>query len=232
MNDANRSDLHAVSERKPLQPHRPGTAPSPVVPALAHGVVAVGCSLGGMAALQTLLAAWAPCGQPAAWRYPVLLTQHLAASPDNGLADLLQQSCGARVKEAEEGETLVPGTVYVAPPDYHLLLCEDGTLALSSDERDTFARPSINVMLESVADVCGPLAVGVLLTGANEDGARGMAAIHAGGGLTLVQDPRDAIAPEMPKSALHLFQPDWLLPVADMAQVLRRHGGLSAPTLV
>ena len=127
------------------------------------------------------------------------------------------------MKEAEHGEKLEVGRVYVAPADYHLLLEADGSLSLSSDESNHYARPSINVMFESVARICDQRTIGILLTGANADGAEGLAMIHACGGYTLVQDPDDAEHPAMPLSALHLFEPDAILPLTGMVDAIGKH---------
>jgi chemotaxis protein methyltransferase CheR len=176
------------------------------------GVLAIGCSLGGLKALQTLLP-----GLPASFPLPVLITQHIAASPASAMAEVLQKDCALAVQEAKVGEKIQAGCIYLAPADYHLLLNDDWTLALSSEEKDHYARPSINLMFESVAEVCGSQSIGMLLTGANDDGARGLGLIKAAGGYTMVQDPKNAEAPAMPLAALRIIRPDSLLPISSMA---------------
>ena len=180
-----------------------------------RGVLAIGCSLGGLQALRILLP-----GLPADFPLPVLVTQHIAPSPSSAMAEVLQKNCALTVREAISGERIRPGNVYLAPADYHLLLNDDGTLALSSEERDTYARPSINVMFEAVADVYGTNAIGVLLTGANSDGAQGLAMIKAAGGFVIVQDPDSAEAPAMPRAALQATKADCVLPLEAMVRVI------------
>lgn len=193
-----------------------------------RGVLAIGCSQGGLRALHTLLPAL-----PADFPLPVLITQHVAPSSDNAMADVLQRNCRLAVREAQPGERIRPGRVYLAPADYHLLLNDDWSLSLSSEERDNYARPSINQMFESVAETCASQSIAVLLTGANADGARGLALIKAAGGHTIVQDPQDAEAPAMPRAALQASQPDRTLPLAAIAAAVTAYtkskGGRSCP---
>ena len=188
---------------------------------LRPGVLAIGCSLGGIAALHVILRAL-----PAEFPWPVLITQHVGQSAHSLMAQVLQQDCALTVTEAESGTSILAGTVYLAPADYHLLLSDEETIVLSADERDHYARPSINVMFESLAEVYGKRAIAVLLTGANDDGARGMAIMKTAGSYTIVQDPAQAQASCMPAAALQLTQPDCVLPLAAIAgaicaQVLR-----------
>lgn len=193
-----------------------------------RGVLAIGCSQGGLRALQALLPAL-----PADFPLPVLITQHIAPSSGSAMAEVLQQNCRLAIHEAKAGERIRPGRVYLAPADYHLLLNEDMTLSLSSEERDNYARPSINQMFESVAEICASQSIAVLLTGANADGARGLTRIKAAGGHVIVQDPQDAEAPAMPRAALQAGQPDRILPLADIpAAVIAQAqtiGGKSCP---
>jgi two-component system chemotaxis response regulator CheB len=114
----------------------------------------------------------------------------------------------------------VPGTVYFAGSGYHLSVEQDFTFSLSCEPPVHFARPAIDVLMESSADVYGPGLVGILLTGANHDGAAGMAAIHARGGLTVVQDPDDAQVATMPRSAIDSFAPHLILPLARIGALL------------
>ena len=176
------------------------------------GVVAIGTSLGGLNALRTILS-----GMRENFSWPILVTQHVAPSPDSVLADVLQDNCALTVKEAVGGERIKPGVVYLAPADYHMMVNDDYTIGLSSDERDNYARPSINVMFDSVADVFGSKSIGVVLTGANDDGARGLAKIKSAGGFVIVQTPSDAEAPTMPKAACKAASPDHILPLNQIA---------------
>lgn len=177
--------------------------------------VVVGASAGGVQALLQIFA-----GLGADYRLPIVFVLHLPDDRRSQLAEVFQQRLGMRVKEADDKETLQGGTLYVAPPGYHLLIENDRSFSLSREEPLHFSRPSIDVLFESAADVYGPGLVGVLLTGANEDGAQGMATIKHCGGLTVVQDPLDAQVPTMPEAALALAPADFVLPVPGIQALL------------
>lgn len=160
-------------------------------------LVAIGASWGGLYAvgcvLQTL---------PADFRAPVVIAQHRRSDSQEGrLAQLLDARCALDVREAEDKQALTAGTVLVAPADYHLLV-EPGSVALSVDPPLHFSRPSIDVLLGSAADAYGERAAGVVLTGANADGAEGLARIARRRGAAIVQDPETATRREMPNAAL------------------------------
>lgn len=178
--------------------------------------VVIGTSAGGLAALSRLVS-----GLSSHFPLPILVVQHVPAGTPTQLAEIFQRKTGLRVKEADEKEALRPATLYFAPPGYHLLLESDRSLSLSQDDAVHFSRPSIDVLFESAADALGPALLGILLTGANEDGAAGLAAIHHAGGLTIVQDPVEAEVDTMPRAALQRFAPDYLLPLRDIHQLLR-----------
>jgi two-component system chemotaxis response regulator CheB len=161
------------------------------------GAVVIGASAGAVEALSRLLPAF-----PADYPAPVLVVVHVPAGRGNVLVPLFQARCRAVVKEAEDKEPLRGGTIYFAPSDYHLLVEPDHTVSLSSDAPVLHSRPSIDVLFESAADAFGPALAGVVLTGANEDGAAGLRAIEAAGGRVLVEDPAGAYAPAMPAAAL------------------------------
>lgn len=158
-------------------------------------MIAVGASWGGLKALRAIAH-----GLPAHFAVPITFVQH--RSKDSGaLRELLQDCTSLRVCEVEDKQPIMGGYLYLAPPDYHLLIDGD-SFALSVDEPVRFARPSIDVFFESVADRFGAAAAGVVLTGANDDGALGLARIVAQGGVAIVQDPRTAESPIMPRAAL------------------------------
>jgi two-component system chemotaxis response regulator CheB len=159
-------------------------------------LVVVGSSLGGLAALRQLLEPL-----PAGFRAAVALAQHRRADSDSRLADILATSCALPVMEPEDKEPLEPGTIYVAPANYHLLVTAEALL-LTVDPPVWFARPSIDVLFESAAEAFGPAAVAVVLTGANEDGAAGAQAVKRAGGTVLVQDPAGAESPVAPRAAI------------------------------
>lgn len=178
-----------------------------------YRIVVVGASLGGLRALSALLH-----GLPAGFGLPVVVVQHRAPGND-GLAAFLQGYSALAVVEAEDKHHLAPGGVYLAPPDYHLLV-DSVQLVLSTDAPVSFARPSIDVLFESAADAHGRGAVGVILTGASDDGAAGLARIRRRGGLGIVQDPEEAACAVMPRAALAAAGADRVLPLAAIAQAL------------
>jgi two-component system chemotaxis response regulator CheB len=158
-------------------------------------MVVVGTSLGGLHALQVLLACLPPH-----FRAPVAIVQHRTRSSDGGLRDLLQAVCRLPVIEPEDKERIEAGHVYLAPADYHLLV-EGDHLALSTEGPVNHSRPSIDVLFESAAHACGPELVAVVLTGASEDGARGAQRVAERGGTVLIQDPASAASAIMPAAA-------------------------------
>ncbi|MBV2206196.1 MAG: chemotaxis protein CheB [Pseudomonas sp.] len=178
--------------------------------------VVIGTSAGGLAALSVLVA-----GLEATFRLPLLVVQHIPSGVPTQLAEIFQRKTGLHVKEADEKETVRGGTLYFAAPGYHLLVEQDTSLSLSQDDSVHFSRPSIDVLFESAADAWGERVAGILLTGANEDGAAGLEAIHRAGGLTIVQDPDEAEVDSMPRAALQRFAPDYILPLRDIHRLLR-----------
>ena len=138
------------------------------------------------------------------------------------LADLFARRLAVRVREARDKESLAPGTLYVAPPGYHLSIERDASFSLSREEPLHFSRPSIDILFESAAACYGERLVGVLLTGANEDGARGLAYIQQQGGLSGGQDPHDAQVPTMPEAALATHRPDHILTLRGIRDLLAR----------
>lgn len=160
-------------------------------------LIVIGASAGAVQALLALLPSLPP-----GFSLPVLVVVHVPPDRDNVLAPLLQTKCRLTVKEAEDKEPLVGGVIYFAPSDYHLLVEADGTLALSTDEPVNYSRPSIDVLFESAADAYGEGLVGVIMTGANHDGAAGLKAVLEAGGRAIVQDRAEAYATAMPDAAL------------------------------
>ena len=172
-------------------------------------LVAVGTSLGGLTALTTLLGAL-----PERFRVPITVVQHRTLSPTGGgLAKLLQEATRLTVVEADDKMALEPGTIYLAPADYHLMIEEPGRLALSTDAPVRAARPSIDVLFQTAADVYREALLGVLLTGASADGAEGLAAVKAYGGRAIVEDPATAECRTMPAAALAATAVDYVLPL-------------------
>lgn len=180
------------------------------------GAVVLGGSAGSVELLLTLLPAFAAtCG------VAVLLVVHLPRARPSRLVELFAPRCQLAVVEAEDKQPLVPGAIYIAPPDYHLLVDQGPQLALSADELVHHSRPSIDVLFESAADAYGSALMGVVLSGANQDGAAGLSAIERAGGLTFVQAPEEAVASAMPQAALTAAPKSTVLSVPGIAEELR-----------
>jgi two-component system chemotaxis response regulator CheB len=181
-----------------------------------YELIVVGASWGGLHAVGRLLATL-----PEELDVPLAIVQHRGAEAHRtSLADLLQTSLERPVREVDDKDPIDPGVVYLAPPDYHLLV-EGRHFSLSTDTRVNFARPSIDVLFESAADAYGPAAIGIILTGANEDGAAGLARIKEAGGVAIVQDPRTAERARMPEAALEATSADVILPLEEIGPFLR-----------
>ena len=176
-----------------------------------YSVVAVGTSWGGLSALTKLLGAL-----PADFGIPVVVVQHRSKDSERLLGQLLQDATELRVCEIEDKDPLTPGTVHLAPANYHVLI-ESGYASLTIEEPVRFSRPSIDVTFTSAADTYRSAAIGVVLTGANEDGARGLAHIVQRGGRALVQDPKTAEIPIMPQAAVRAVPTGEILPLDALA---------------
>ncbi len=192
-------------------------------PSKRYSAVVVGVSMGGVDALKVLLG-----GLPGNFALPVLIVHHISPSAGSELAALLNERCEITVKEADAEEQVRAGTAYLAPPNYHLLVERDKTLALSNDPPENYARPSVDVLFESAADVFGPALVGVILTGAGADGSRGLRTVKDRGGLAIVQSPAEATTNVMPLSALAAVKADHVLPLKEIAELLCSLGRTAA----
>jgi two-component system, chemotaxis family, protein-glutamate methylesterase/glutaminase len=159
--------------------------------------VVIGASAGALEALSVILPSL-----PEGFRLPLMVVVHVPPDKRSVLADLFQAKCRIPVREAEDKERISGGTVYFAPPNYHVLVEADRSLSLSNDDPVLFSRPSIDVLFESAADAYGSALIAIILTGANQDGAEGMRAVVEAGGLALVQSPDGAYAPAMPQAAI------------------------------
>jgi two-component system, chemotaxis family, protein-glutamate methylesterase/glutaminase len=178
-----------------------------------YELICVGASWGGYDAFRQLLSDIPPDVD-----VPIVLAQHRHPdSPPGALADLLALRVRRQVVDVEDKMPIERGIVYVAPPDYHLLV-QRGSFALSLDERVQFARPSIDVLFESAAHAYGPAAVGIILTGANEDGAVGLALIKQHGGVAVIQDPAGAVRRAMPDAAMAATAADAVLPLDEIGK--------------
>jgi two-component system, chemotaxis family, protein-glutamate methylesterase/glutaminase len=186
--------------------------------------IVIGVSAGGMHALSTFIPLLPP-GFPV----PVVVIQHISPHSDNYTTRYLDSISQVKVKEVDEKEKILPGVVYTAPPNYHVLVEEDETFSLSVEDRINFARPSIDVLFESAADVFGEHLVGIILTGANSDGSIGLKRIKEEGGLAVVQDPKTAEVEGMPRAALETTPVDYILQLEDVGNFIMNIVNVDSP---
>lgn len=170
-------------------------------------LIVIGCSLGGMHALQEVLGAL-----PRDFPVPIAVVQHRYKTSAEALPQFLRRNTKLKVVDVVDKQWIRSGTVYMAPADYHLLV-DVGEFNLSVDEAESYSRPSVDVLFQSAADAYGAGVVGVVLTGQNSDGARGAARIRERGGFVVVQDPKTAEAPSMPQAAIDATRVDRILPL-------------------
>lgn len=188
-------------------------------------IIVMGASAGGVSALKRLVAAL-PSDLPAA----VFITLHLFERSETVLPEILSNLSALPVVSLSEGQAIRPGHIYVAPPDYHLLL-SPGYVGLGHGPKENLQRPCINVMFRSAAAAYGDRVVGVLLTGMLDDGASGLWEIQQHGGVTVVQDPNEAMYRSMPESAIRGFEVDYIVRIAELGSLLARlaHGDVTLP---
>jgi len=175
----------------------------------------IGTSAGGLYALSAILEKF-----PADYPLPVVIVQHRARDQKELLEEVLQHKCKIKIKQADEKEKIEKGLVYIAPPDYHLLIENDHTFSLSSDEFVRFSRPSIDVLFESAAMVYRDKLIGIILTGANSDGAAGIVAIKKYGGLTIAQNPDEALFPSMPAASIETNAVEYIWTLSEIQKNL------------
>ncbi|MBN2614119.1 MAG: chemotaxis protein CheB [Bacteroidales bacterium] len=180
-----------------------------------YEAIVMGTSAGGLSALKKMLP-----GFPADFPCPVLVVQHISPQSDSYLIKMLDELCPMKVKEAVDTEQIESGTIYFAPPDYHLLVETDRSMSLTVDEKVNYSRPSIDVLFETAAEAYGENLIGIILTGANADGAVGLLKIKNYGGYTMVQDPNDAENAVMPEKAMRMVLPDQVLTIDEMVPFL------------
>jgi two-component system chemotaxis response regulator CheB len=198
----------------PVVERRDRTATKSVGPEL----IVIGCSLGGMNALQVILS-----NLTHDFCVPIAVAQHRHKKSNEGLPAYFRRQTDLRVVDAEDKQWIQPGYVYLAPADYHLLIERNGScgeLSLSVDEAVRYSRPSIDVLFESAADAYRDGVVAIVLTGANDDGSRGAARIKARGGMVIAQEPETAEAPAMPRATIEAVQVDRILRLEDIAPFL------------
>jgi two-component system chemotaxis response regulator CheB len=162
-----------------------------------YQAVVLGTSAGGLSVLSKLLTPL-----PADYSVPIVVVQHRSRDDKDTLETILQLKCKIKIKQADEKEMIKGGTVFIAPPDYHLLIENNKSFSLSADAPVKYSRPSIDVLFESAAAVFNDSLIGIILTGSNDDGTHGMKLIKQNGGFTIAQDPSEAEYSDMPKAAI------------------------------
>lgn len=177
-----------------------------------YKAVVIGTSFGGLEALQKILPKLEKD-----FPLPVIVVLHIGNHNNDTFINHMNSVCHLKVKEAEGNEPVLPGCIYFAPPNYHLLIDDNYTFTLSTHEKLHFSRPSIDVLFESAAWVYTGGLIGMILSGANSDGANGLKTIKEFGGTTIVQNPCSAIATAMPRAALKASKPDYRLELENMA---------------
>jgi two-component system chemotaxis response regulator CheB len=180
----------------------------------AQQVVVIGASAGGIEALRTLVA-----GLPGDFPAPICIVQHTSPQSPGVLGAILARAGPLTAPDAVNGERPQPGRIYVAPPDFHLVV-EPGRLRLTKGPRENRFRPGIDPLFRSAAQVYGPAAIGVILTGNLDDGAAGLWAVKHLGGIAIVQDPSDALFPAMPQNALDHVKADHVVPLSAIPSLL------------
>ncbi len=180
-----------------------------------YEAIVIGSSAGGLNALKVLFS-----GLDDRFSTPLIIVQHISADSENYLIQILNDIRKLQVKEADEKEHPMPGMAYLAPPNYHLLLEPDRTFTLTIDERVNYARPSIDVLFETAAEAYKDKLIGIILTGANNDGSRGLKKIKEFGGLAIVQDPETAEVESMPRAAIMATTVDHIIPLDEIAPFL------------
>lgn len=180
-----------------------------------YEAIVIGVSSGGINAMKVIFSLL-----PKGFNTPIIIVQHLGAHSDNQLIKLLNDKSNLSIKEADEKEKIENGKVYIAPPNYHLMIERDKTFSLSVDEPVYYARPSIDILFESAAEAYRDKLIGVILTGSNSDGTVGFKKINEYEGLTIAQDPKTAESAYMPASAIAAIKPDYILSLEDIIKLL------------
>ncbi len=180
-----------------------------------YKVIVIGASAGGLKALKKIIS-----GLPKSFCLPILIVQHLSPRSDGFMAHYFNQLSHLQVKEADEKEPIRPSHIYIAPANYHMLVEQNETISFTVDEKVSYARPSIDVLFESAARVYLDRLIGIILTGANEDGAAGIRTIKSFGGLTIAQSPETAEVAVMPMAAIQTECVDLILSLDEISNLL------------
>lgn len=181
-----------------------------------YEAIVIGASAGGLKALKTIIGLL-----PDGFCVPILVVQHLSPRSDSFMAHYFNQISALQIKEADPFEPIRPSHIYIAPPNYHMLVEKDKSISLNVDQKVSYARPSIDVLFESAARVYQNRLIGVILTGANEDGAKGIRVIKEMEGLTIAQSPETAESPVMPQAAINTQCIDMVLNLEEIAFILQ-----------
>ncbi|MCK4920839.1 MAG: chemotaxis protein CheB [Bacteroidales bacterium] len=180
-----------------------------------YRAIVIGTSAGGMDALEKIIPKI-----PGNFSIPIIIVRHLHANTNEFPGYYLIKNSALKVKEADEKESIKKGYAYIAPVNYHLLVDDDETFSLSVDEKVNYSRPSIDVLFQSAAEIYKSQLIGIILTGANKDGAEGLKIIKQYGGLTIVQDPEEAKSEVMPRTALNTCKVDYIFSLKDIADYI------------
>jgi two-component system chemotaxis response regulator CheB len=180
-----------------------------------YEAIVIGVSSGGLNAMKIMFSLL-----PKDFNSPIIIVQHVSPRSDNQWIKILNDQSNLIIIEADEKENIEKGKVYIAPPNYHLMIERDKTFSLTIDERVNFARPSIDVLFESAAEAYKSNLIGVVLTGSNHDGTKGIKRIKECGGLAIIQNPDTAESAFMPASAINAIQADYILPLENIIELL------------
>jgi len=180
-----------------------------------YEAVVMGMSSGGMNVMKTVFPLL-----PAGFTLPIIIVQHLSPQSDSTWIEIIDKMCALPVTEAEEKEQILPGKIYVAPPNYHLLIEKNKSFSLTIDERINYARPSIDVLFESAADAYREKLIGIICSGSNHDGSMGLKKIKDNGGLAIAQDPLSAESYYMPETAVEKANPQHILALKEIVELL------------
>jgi two-component system, chemotaxis family, protein-glutamate methylesterase/glutaminase len=180
-----------------------------------YKAIVIGTSYGGLEALKNILP-----GLEKNFPIPIIVVLHIGENNNDIFVNYLNSICTLRVKEADSNEKIMAGVIYFAPPNYHLLIESDFTFSLTIDKKHNYSRPSIDILFESAAWAYTNSLIGVVLTGANSDGAVGLKLIKDFGGMTIVQSPESALSPVMPQAAIKLAKPEFKLILEEIADKL------------
>ncbi len=182
-----------------------------------YKAIVIGASAGGMESISAILKKL-----PIDFTVPIIIVQHLSPKSKGYMVSYLNKSSELQVKEADEKEKLISGFVYIAPANYHLLIEDDETFSLTVGEKINYSRPSIDLLFETASDVYQDNLIGIILTGANNDGSLGLKKIKERGGLTIVEDPDTAMVNIMPKAAMGATEIDYILGVDNIAKIIMK----------